>query len=686
LKLIITEKPSVAISIAKVLGVEGRKDGYIENKDYVISWCIGHLVSLSQADSYDEKYKKWSYDDLPIIPSDYKYEVFKASKKQYDILRKLMNRTDITEIINACDSGREGELIFRLVYSQTLSKKPIKRLWISSMEESAIKDGFNNLRNGIEFDNLYKSALARAQADWLVGINATRLFTVLYNQLLSVGRVQTPTLALIVDRGEEINNFVKEKFYHLDLVFKDFIASSEKFTDKDKLEELQNKVKDNIAIVKETKVEKKKTNPPLPFDLTSLQREANRLFSYTAKQTLDYAQALYEKKWITYPRTDSRYLTDEMLGNLEELVKSLDKDKILKEANFSRIINNKKVQDHHALIPTKESLNMDKNNIPKTEKRIYDLVTIKLLESLSMLYEEEVVTIVLEVAESRFTAKGKRILDLGYKEISKNYNKKANEEIKENILPKISKDIKFKIENTKIREGLTQPPKQYTEDTLLSAMERAGNGDLDKSLDTEKRGLGTPATRASIIERLIKVGYIERKNKNIIPTQKGISLTTVIPDILKSPKLTADWEDILNEIASGKVSDKAFIEGIGINIKELVKNYSHISVDKKERFNTNKEIIGECPRCQSHIFEGKKNFYCSNKDCGFSLFKEDRFFLEKRKKLTKDMAKTLLEYQEVLVKDLYSKKANKNYDAYVSFVDTGKYINYKLRFPNNKKD
>lgn len=686
MKLIITEKPSVAMSIAKVLGVQGKKDGYIENKEYIISWCIGHLVGLSQADKYNEKYKKWSYEDLPIIPLDFKYEVFKKTKKQYDILNKLMNRSDVVEIINACDSGREGELIFRLVYNQPLSRKPIKRLWISSMEEIAIKEGFNNLRDGNEFDNLYKSALSRAQADWLVGINGTRLFTVLYNQLLSVGRVQTPTLALIVDREEEITNFIKENFYHLDLIFDDFTASSERITDKNKVEELKSIIDGNIASVKEIKTEKKNINPPLPFDLTSLQREANRLFSYTAKQTLDYAQSLYEKKWITYPRTDSRYLTEDMLNSIERLIKTMDKNKLIKSPNYKRIINNKKVQDHHALIPTGESLNMDTNNIPKAERQIYSLISMKLLESVSEPYIEEIVTAILTVNDSEFLAKGKKILDLGYKEVSNKFNIKPSKTKKENTLPDISKGMELKIKDTDIREGFTQPAKQFTEDTLLSVMERAGNDDLDKNLDIEKKGLGTPATRASIIEKLISIGYIERKNKNIVPTQKGISLITVVPDSLKSPKLTADWENILTEISIGKVRENEFMKGIEKNIRELIKNYSHISVGNMNKFKENKEIIGKCPRCKSHIFEGKKNFYCSNKDCGFSLFKEDRFFTEKRKKLTKEMAKTILDKNEVLVKGLYSKRTTKTYNAYISFIDTGKYINYKLRFLNNKKE
>ena len=690
MKLIITEKPSVAISIAKVLGVNDKKDGYIENEEYIISWCIGHLVGLSQADKYNEKYKKWNYEDLPIIPLDFKYEVFNKTKKQYVILDRLLNSPDVSEVINACDAGREGELIFRLVYNQSKSKKTIKRLWISSMEENAIKDGFKNLRDGDEFDNLYKSALARSHADWIVGINGTRLFTVLYNQLLSLGRVQTPTLAIIVNREEEIINFKKEKFYHLDLQLDGFTAISERLLEKLIVDELKNQCNGKRAIAKDIKTEKKSINPPLPFDLTSLQRESNRLLGYTAKQTLDYTQSLYEKKWVTYPRTDSRYLTEDMEDTLIDLIKGIDKEILVKNPNYKRVLNNKNVQDHHAIIPTVESLNMNIEDIPKAERNIYYLICLKLLESVAQAYEEELVTVILLVEDKAFTAKGKKVLNLGFKEVKIYFNMDINILEKEKdiniLLPEIEEGMEFKIIDSKTREGFTQPPKHFTEDTLLSVMERAGNEELDKDLDIEKKGLGTPATRAGIIEKLISVGYLERKNKNILPTNKGIRLITVIPDNLKSPRLTAEWENKLTEISLGKESDEEFLVGIKEMIIMLIKAYSHISVENKDKFRQNKEALGQCPRCKSHIFEGKKNFYCSNKDCGFSLFKEDRFFVDKRKKLTNEMVKTLLTKNEVLVKGLHSNKTTKSYDAYIFIEDTGKYINYKLRFPNSKID
>lgn len=684
MKLIITEKPSVAMSIAKVLGIHGRKYGYVESKEYIISWCVGHLVGLAQADKYNEKYKKWRYEDLPIIPSEFQYDLFVKTKKQYEILNKLLNRSDVLEVINACDLGREGELIFRLVYYHSKCQKPMKRLWISSMEDSAIKDGFKNLKDGKEFYNLYKSALARSQADWIVGINATRLFTVLYNQLLSVGRVQTPTLALIVNREEDIRSFRKEKFYHLDLYLDGFMASSDRIKEKDEANELKNLCIGEMAIAKDVTKQKKNVNPPLPFDLTSLQREANRLFGYTAKQTLDYTQSLYEKKWVTYPRTDSRCLTDDMMESLINLINGIDKDNLVENPNYKRILDSKKVTDHHAIIPTIQSLNMNIEDIPKTEKNIYNLICLKLLEAVADTYEEEIVTVSLLVGDKIFTAKGKKVVNLGFKGIKSNFDENFNtmEKEKDNsiLLPEIEEGMVFEIQNSEIREGLTQPPKHFTEDTLLSAMERAGNEELDKELDVEKKGLGTPATRAGIIEKLISVGYLERKKKQLLPTDKGVSLITVMPDNLKSPKLTAEWENKLTEISLGKGSDEEFLKGIDEMITDLVKTYSHIAVENKEKFQSNREVLGSCPRCKSYIFEGKKNFYCSNKECGFSLFKEDRFFTDKRKKLTKEMVKILLSKGEVTVKGLYSKKTGRTYNAYISIEDTGKYINYKMRF------
>lgn len=683
MKLVIAEKPSVAMSIAQVLGCKERKDGYIEGNGYIISWCIGHLVGVANPESYNPLYSKWKYEDLPIVPETWKLQIFKNTKKQFNVIKKLMNKKEVDEIICATDSGREGELIFRLVYEKARCNKPFKRLWISSMEKSAITKGFNNLKNGNEFDNLYKSALARAKADWIVGINATRLFSVLYNQTLSVGRVQTPTLSMIVERQSDINNFKKEKFFNIDIQLEDFIATSNRISEESKAIEALNSVTGKQAIMVDIKRNTKKIKPSLLFDLTSLQREVNRLFGFSAKQTLDYAQSLYEKKWITYPRTDSSYLTEEMKDGLIELIESLDENIDINNINFDRVINDKKVNDHHAIIITLESRKFKKEELPKGESTIYNLIESKLLQALSKDRVEEHTEVILKVDNIEFKSKGKVILEEGFKEIENKYLKKikTSKKIeKEIVLPELYKNQSFKILDSKKKEGFTQPPKHYTEDTLLSAMERAGNEDIDKELDVEKIGLGTPATRAGIIEKLISAGYIERKGKQLLPTDKAVSLVTIIPDELKSPKLTAEWEKNLTNISLGKEDDKKFIREIELMMNNLVKMYSQISEDSKVKFKSNKESLGKCPRCKSDVFEGKKNYYCSNRDCKFSLFKEDRFFVNKRKKLTNDMVKSLLDVGIVEVKRFYSQKKEKYYDAFLYFEDTGKYINYKLKF------
>lgn len=647
MKLVITEKPSVAMSIAEVLGCRERKDGYIEGNGYIVSWCIGHLLGVANPESYNPLYSKWKYEDLPIIPEIWKLQVFNNTKKQFNILKKLMNKKEVDEIICGTDAGREGELIFRLVYEKTGCEKPFKRLWISSMEKLAITKGFNSLKNGNEFDNLYKSALARAKADWIVGINATRLFSVLYQQTLSVGRVQTPTIMMIVERQLDIDNFNKEKFFNIDIELKDFTASSNRISDENKAIDLLEFVKGKQAIITDIKKETKRIKSPLLFDLTSLQREANRLFGFSAKQTLDYTQSLYEKKWVTYPRTDSKYLTGEMKDGLIELVESLDED------------------------------------LPKVESTIYKLIETKLLQALSTDRVEDHTEVILKVGDREFRAKGKAILEEGFKEIENRYLKEINKNKKvekEVILPELYIEQSFKILDRKKKEGFTQAPKHYTEDTLLSAMERAGNEDIDKELEVEKKGLGTSATRAGTIEKLISVGYLERKGKQLLPTDKGINLVTVIPDELKSPKLTAEWENTLTKISFGEENDEKFLKEIELMMNNIVKMYSHISEENKDKFKNNRESLGPCPRCGNDVFEGKKNYYCSNKDCNFSLFKEDSFFVKKKKKLTNDMVKSLLTQDVVKINRFYSEKTGKYYDAFLYFEDTGKYINYKLKF------
>ena len=683
MKLVITEKPSVAMSIAEVLECRERKDGYIEGNGYIVSWCIGHLLGVANPESYNPLYSKWKYEDLPILPETWKLQVFNNTKKQFNILKKLMNKKEVEEIICATDAGREGELIFRLVYEKTGCDKPFKRLWISSMEKSAITKGFNSLKNGTKFDNLYKSALARAKADWIVGINATRLFSVLYQQTLSVGRVQTPTIAMIVERQLSIDNFKKEKFFNIDIELEDFIASSNRILDENEAIDLLEFIKGKQVIAVDIKKDTKRIKPPLLFDLTSLQREANRLFGFSAKQTLDYTQYLYEKKWVTYPRTDSKYLTSEMKDGLIELVEGLDENIDIKKIDFDRVINDKKVNDHHGIIITLESRKFKIEDLPKGESTIYKLIETKLLQALSTDRVEDHTEVILKVSGNEFRAKGKVIVKEGFKEIENKYLKEINKnkkDEKEVILPELYKEQSFEVLDCKKKKGFKQPPKHYTEDTLLSAMERAGNEDIDKELEVEKKGLGTSATRAGIIEKLISVGYLERKGKQLLPTDKGVNLVTVIPDELKSAKLTAEWENTLTKISLGEENDEKFIKEIELMMNNLVKMYSHISEENKDKFKNNRKSLGLCPRCKSDVFQGKKNYYCSNKDCDFSLYKEDSFFVKKKKHLTENMVKSLLSEGIVKVNRFFSEKTGKYYDGFLYFEDTGEYINYKLKF------
>lgn len=677
MKLVIAEKPSVAMSIAKVIGANNKKDGYIDGNGYVVSWCIGHLVGLANPDAYDEKYSKWKYEDLPIMPQDWKYSLNTSTKKQYKVLEKLIKSDEITEIVEATDAGREGELIFRLVYNMIGVNKPFKRLWISSMEDTAIEEGFENLKNGSDYDKLYESALARSKADWLVGLNATRLFTTIYNNKLSVGRVQTPTLAMITERDYEINNFVQNKFYNLELDLGNFKVASERIDKLEEVKKLEEFCNGKKVLISQVKKEMKKNKPSLLFDLTTLQRQANKWFGYTAKQTLDYTQSLYEKKLVTYPRTDSRCITEDMKNSVICLVKEIDANI---EPDLKRICNNKKVTDHHAIIPTKQSLNTDLTNIPKNERNIYELIKNKLLTSVGSEYIYEQTTVIANVEDKMFVVKGKIVIDKGYKEKEDKFKKNIGMQVKEVdvCLPDIKEKDEFNIKTSNIKEGLTTPPKHYTEDTLLSAMEKAGTEELDKTLDTEKKGLGTPATRAGIIEKLINTGYIERKKKNLLVTEKGRELIKIIPANIKSAKLTSEWENKLTEISNGDRNVNNFINEIQNEVADLVENFKDFQ--GTNNFKSDREIIGKCPRCGANIYEGKKNFYCSNRECNFSMWKEDRFFKQKKKTLTKTITKKLLENGKVKVKKLYSEKKDKEYDAIVVLDDTGKYVNYKLEF------
>ena len=696
MKLVICEKPSVGAAVAAALGVTGRKDGYIEGNGYLISWCIGHLVQLSEAAAYGEQYKKWSYDSLPILPQEWQYTVAADKGKQFKILKDLMHRADVSEVVNACDAGREGELIFRFVYHQAGCKKPFTRLWISSMENEAIRSGFDNLKDGREYDALYHSALCRAKADWLIGINATRLFSCLYGKTLNVGRVQTPTLKMLVDRDAAITGFQKETYYHVRLTLPGAEAASAKICAADEASRLKAACEASAAVCTSLVKEKKTIAPPKLFDLTSLQREANRIYGYTAKQTLDLAQALYEKKLLTYPRTDSAFLTDDMGETATGIIKVLcEKLSFMEGADFSpeiaKVLNSKKVSDHHAIIPTMELAKTDLAALPESERNILTLSGARLLMATAAPHTFEAVTAVFECAGQSFTARGKTVLSDGWKEIDRRYraalkNKPETDDADsdtEKTLPPFTEGQTFDNPAATVTEHDTTPPKPHNEASLLSAMERAGSEDTDP--DAERKGLGTPATRAAVIEKLVKGGFVERKGKQLLPTKDGINLVCVLPDTLTSPQLTAEWENNLTQIAKGKADPAAFMEGIEDMARELVKTYPFLSDDKAQMFKPEREALGSCPRCGSPVYEGKKNYYCSNKECIFTMWKNDRFFEERKVTFTPKIAAALLKSGKVNVKKLYSPKTGKTYDGTIVLADTGgKYVNYRVELPKKK--
>ena len=696
--LIIAEKPSVAATIAAALGAKEKKDGYIAGNGCLVSWCVGHLVQLAEAAAYGEQYKKWSYDSLPILPQEWQYAVASDKGKQFKILKDLMHRADVSEVVNACDAGREGELIFRFVYDVAGCKKPMRRLWISSMEESAIKAGFASLKDGKEYDPLYSSALCRAKADWIIGINMTRLFSCLYGKTLNVGRVQTPTLKMLVDRDAAITTFKKEKYYHVRLSLSGVEAASAKIHAADEAGNLKAACEAAQAVCTSVTREKKTVAPPKLFDLTSLQREANRIYGYTAKQTLDLAQALYEKKLLTYPRTDSSYLTDDMGGTAAQIAALLaGKLPFMQGADFtpeiSRLLDSKKVSDHHAIIPTMELAKADLAALPESERNILTLAGARLLMACAAPHIFEAVTAVFSCAGQEFTAKGKTVLAEGWKGLERRFmatlKKKADtEDDEENALsldvPPFAEGQTFDNPQAAVTEHFTTPPKPHNEASLLSAMERAGNEETDP--DAERRGLGTPATRAAIIEKLVKGGFVERKGKQLIPTKSGIELVCVLPEVLTSPQLTADWENNLTQIAKGNADPDSFMTGIETMTRELVSAYPFLSDKEKERFKEEKPVIGKCPRCGADIYEGRKNYYCANRDCAFTMWKNDRFFEERKVTFSPKIAAALLKDGKAKVKKLYSPKTGKTYDGTILLADTGgKYVNYRIAIQRDRE-
>ena len=691
-KLVICEKPSVAKSIASALGVTSRADGYFEGNGYLISWCIGHLVGLADAAAYDDRYKKWRYEDLPILPAPFRYVVSEEKADQFHILRSLMERPDVTELVNACDAGREGELIFRLVYEAAGCSKPFSRLWISSMEDAAIREGFANLRPGADYDPLYQSALCRQKADWLIGINASRLFSVLYHRTLNIGRVQTPTLAMLADRDSKIVLFRKEKYHHVRLALEGTEAVSDRIVSPEDAQAIRDACDGQRAVCVSLVREKKTEKPPKLYDLTTLQREANRLFGYTAKQTLDYAQSLYEKKLLTYPRTDSRYLTGDMAETASVVLHLAARVPPFEACpeffpDVLALVNDKEVSDHHALIPTLELEKADVPALPVGERNILLLVCCKLLCAAAEPFVYEAVTATFDCGGHTFTTKGKQVLSQGWRAIQEVFHsslkEKPEDEDAEGVLPALTEGQVFEPVAASVTEHFTSPPKPYTEDTLLSAMENAGKEDMPD--EAERKGLGTPATRAAIIEKLVSGGFVERKGKNLIPTKAGVNLVTVLPELLTSPKLTADWEQRLNEVAKGQASPEDFMDGIEAMAAELVRKYSHISEDGQKLFQPEKETVGLCPRCGKPVYEGKKNFACSDRACQFVMWKNDRFWTSRRKEMTRKMAADLLKKGRTSVKGMWSEKKGSTYDAVVILDDTGgKYVNFKLEFPKRK--
>jgi DNA topoisomerase-3 len=674
-RLVIAEKPSVGMSIAAVMGASDRNDGYMEGRDYIVSWCFGHLAELVNAESYDEKYAKWKYEDLPIVPSGWKYKIPRDKYQQFETLRQLMNRGDVSEVINACDAGREGELIFRNMYAMTGCKKPILRLWISSMEDAAIEQGFRELKAGKEYDNLFAAARCREWADWLVGINATRLFSVLYHRTLNVGRVVSPTLALLVQRETEINAFQPEAFYTAELDFGDFTAASEKQKNKSDAEALL--LCAGKSVVKSVRTKEKSEKAPALYDLTSLQRDANRILGYTAQQTLDYVQSLYEQKLCTYPRTDSRYLTDDM----EDSVRGI----ALCAANIAgadapavavpgQVCDSTKVSDHHAIIPTLHAGEIDRSTLPVGEREVLKLISRQVLRAVSEMYRYRETVIEIDCGGSIFVAKGKTVTNIGWKA----YNDKPQ---KDTILPVISEGDELHAVSSEIKEGFTTPPVHFTEDALLSAMENAGKDEMPD--DAERKGLGTPATRAGIIEKLISTGFVARKKAkktvHLIPANVGVSLVTVLPEQLQSPLLTAEWEHKLKMVERGEYAADAFMSEIALMVNELVKTYKVIK-GAEVLFPSGRDVVGKCPRCGSDVTESKKGFFCECNDCRFGLWKDNKFLTAKKIVLTKKMVSELLKNGRYPVKDIFSEKTGKSYDATITLTDDGARTVYALDF------
>ena len=689
--LVLAEKPSVSQTIGKVIGAYKRQEGYIEGRDCIVSWCLGHLAEYALPEAYDEKYEKWKWEDLPIIPEEWKMYVAKDKKEQFKIVKKLLNREDLEYVVNACDAGREGELIFERVYELSGSHLPVKRLWISSMEDCAIREGFARLKDGAQYRNLCEAAVCRAKADWLIGMNATRAFSVKYFKRLVVGRVQTPTLTMLVERGEQIAHFQKEKYYNLHLDCHGLEVIKEKLFDVGEVKRLQEACEGETATVESCISVEKSVQPPKLYDLTTLQRESNRCYGYTAKETLDFTQSLYEKKLVTYPRTDSQYLTEDMEQTARAVIAI-----VCEKYNFSpvyppepdvkRIMDNGKVSDHHAIIPTAELGECAVGELPKGEQDILRLVCVRLLCATAQKHVFRETEVLVSCAGVTFRAKGKTIQEMGWKTIEAVFHELSSEkrrkDVEERIIPAVTEGQTFHAVTASISEHFTAPPKPFSEDTLLSAMETAGNPEFEEG--TEKKGLGTPATRASIIEKLVSSGYVVRKGKQLLPTQEGTDLVSVLPEYLRSAAMTAEWENRLLQMEKGELHGQEFLNGIIALIDQMLQECGKIVVEEQNRFYPREEI-GTCPMCGGPVYESKRNFFCGNRECRFAIWKENRYLSGMKKVIDKRMAVELLKDGRTYVQDLYSQKKGNTFAAYLCLNTKEGKASFRLEFPKKKE-
>ena len=696
--LVLAEKPSVARDIARVLGCHKNISGAIEGSNYIVTWALGHLVTLADPEEYDKKFKAWDMSYLPMVPKKWELVVIKQPSKQYHNVKTQLFRKDVSEIIIATDAGREGELVARWILDKSGCHKPIRRLWIASVTDKAIKEGFAHLKDGRAYNDLYHAARSRAEADWLGGINATRALTCKYNAQLSCGRVQTPTLAMLVDRESKIMNFKKEAYYMAHIMGNGLDAVSEHIRDKTEAERIAGACENGQALVTSVVKEEKWVAPPKLYDLTTLQRDANRLFGFTAKQTLEYTQSLYEKKLVTYPRTDSQYLSDDMEGTAKNVIEAifnslLFEQNIMFNPDIKRILNSKKVTDHHAIIPTMEIIKQDLKAIPESEMKILSLCANRLLCATGEKHIYNSTKAVITCNNTVFKVSGKEVWKNGWKEFEdffKNSYKTAEDKSdaeEEKKLPELHEGMMIAVEQTKVSEHFTQPPKHYTEDSLLSAMERAGNEDMTD--DVERKGLGTPATRADIIEKLVKDGFVKREKKQIIPTEDGMKLITVLPDVVKSPKLTADWENALTLVAKGEMEREDFMADIETMVSDLIHTYHEVSDEQKKMFAQEQKVLGKCPNCGGEVVKGKYGAFCKNK-CGMNVSRIMGV------SLSDEQVESLLDGKKTLLKGLTS-KAGKKYDAYIIPSGTEEYhytkdgeeksgvqFKFVMEFPNKK--